>query len=83
MQIQNGRHEITKLIIFALIIGIETILFYQTMFSISRNTMKNRYFISLYYHAKFKMAAMKSLNHIFIINRDRADIISPNLMLSI
>ena len=43
MQIQNGHHEISKLIIFALIIGIK------------------RYFISHYYHAKFKMAAMKSL----------------------
>ena len=31
MQIQNGHHEITKLIIFALIIGIKTILFYQTI----------------------------------------------------
>ena len=31
MQIQNGRHEITKLIILALIIGKETILFYQTI----------------------------------------------------
>ena len=31
MQIQNGHHEITKFIIFALIIGIKTILFYQTI----------------------------------------------------
>ena len=31
MQIQNGHHEITKLIIFALIIGIKTILFYQNI----------------------------------------------------
>ena len=73
MQIQNGRHEITKLIIFALIIGIEAILFYQTMFSVSKNTMKSRYFISLYYPAKFKKAAMKSLNlfHFIIMKNSK------------
>ena len=80
MQIQNGHHEITKLITFALIIGIKTILFYQT---ICFRYQGKQYFISHYYHAKFKMAAIKSLSHICIINPDSADIISPNIMLSI
>ena len=62
MQIENGHHEITKLIIFALIIGIKTVFILPNhMFSVSRNTIKSWYFISHYYHAKFKMAAMKSL----------------------
>ena len=41
-KIQNGRHELTRVIISSPIIQIETKLFHQTMFSVpvSRNAIK-------------------------------------------
>ena len=83
MQIQNGRHEITKVSNSSLRIKKETMVFHQTMFSVSRNTIKKTKLFFTFYHAPFKVAAMKSINHIFIINWDRNDIILQNLMFSV
>ena len=59
-KILNGRHEITKVIISSLIIQIDTGLFPLTIcFCYQGMQLNKKYIYST--HAKFEMAAMKSL----------------------
>ena len=63
-KIQNGRHEITKVIISSVMIEMGTRLFHQAIrFRCQGMQYNKRDFYFKSYHAKFKMAAMKSLNH--------------------
>ena len=69
MQIQHGRHEMTKVILSSSIIGIETILFTKPyVFCIKGYNKKDDTFILHHYHAKFKMAAIVFVNPLVIIN---------------
>ena len=80
MQIQKGHHEITKLIIFAVIIGIKRYYFTKPyVFGIKEYNKKLILYFTLL-SCKIKNGRHEITSHIFIINPDSADIISPNLM---
>ena len=84
MQIQNGRHEMTKVNISSVIIEIETILFTKPyVFGIKEYNKKTILLFYIIIMQNSKWRPYFFVNPFVIINWDREDIISLNRMFSI